>query len=80
MRRFSTTRRRSTSTGIRIRICPSASPGTSASACTWPGSKGRVFFEELLDAFPTIELTGEPVRIRSNLNNSLKRLPVRLTA
>ena len=42
--------------------------------------EGRVFFEELLDAFPTIELIGEPVRIRSNLTNSLKRLPVRLSA
>jgi cholest-4-en-3-one 26-monooxygenase len=42
--------------------------------------EGRVFFEELLDSFATIELTGEPVRIRSNLNNTLKRLPVRLLA
>jgi cytochrome P450 len=42
--------------------------------------EGRVFFEELLDSFATIELTGEPVRIRSNLNNTLKRLPVRLSA
>jgi cytochrome P450 len=40
--------------------------------------EGRVFLEELLAAFPVIELTGEPVRIRSNLNNALKRLPVRL--
>ncbi len=40
--------------------------------------EGRVFFEELLATFPTIELTGEPVRIRSNLNNALKSLPVRL--
>lgn len=40
--------------------------------------EGRVFFEELLDHFPTIELTGEPQRQRSNLNNTLKRLPVRL--
>ena len=32
--------------------------------------EGRVFFEELLATFPTIELTGEPVRIRSNLNNA----------
>jgi cytochrome P450 len=40
--------------------------------------EGRVFFEELLATFPTIELTGEPVRIRSNLNNALKALPVRL--
>jgi cytochrome P450 len=42
--------------------------------------EGRVFFEELLDAFATIELAGEPVRLRSNLNNALKRLPVRLQA
>ena len=41
--------------------------------------EGRVFFEELLATFPTIELTGEPVRIRSNLNNALKSLPIRLT-
>ena len=42
--------------------------------------EGRVFFEEVLGAFSTIELAGEPVRLRSNLNNSLKRLPVRLEA
>jgi cytochrome P450 len=41
--------------------------------------EGRVFFEELLDTFPKIELTGAPVRTRSNLNNALKKLPVRLT-
>jgi cytochrome P450 len=40
--------------------------------------EGRIFFEELLDSFPTIELVGEPRRQRSNLNNSLKSLPVRL--
>ncbi len=40
--------------------------------------EGRVFFEELLAAFPDIELAGDPVRLRSNLNNSYKRLPVRL--
>jgi cytochrome P450 len=40
--------------------------------------EGRVFLDELLDAFGSIELTGEPVRVRSNLNNGLKRLPVRL--
>jgi cytochrome P450 len=40
--------------------------------------EGRVFFEELLATFPTIELTGEPVRVRSNLNNGLKVLPVKL--
>jgi cytochrome P450 len=41
--------------------------------------EGRVFFEELLAAFPHIELAGDPVRLRSNLNNSYKRLPVRLS-
>ncbi|BDX33817.1 cytochrome P450 [Mycobacterium antarcticum] len=40
--------------------------------------EGRVFFDELLDAFATIELAGDPVRVRSNLNNSLKALPVRV--
>ena len=40
--------------------------------------EGRIFFDELLKRFSTIELTGEPERIRSNLNNGLKRLPVRL--
>lgn len=42
--------------------------------------EGRSFFAELLAAFGRIELTGEPERIRSTLNNSLKRLPVRLSA
>jgi cytochrome P450 len=40
--------------------------------------EGRVFFEELLAAYPEIELVGEPTRTRSNFNNSLKGLPVRL--
>lgn len=40
--------------------------------------EGRVFFDELLNTFTGIDLTGEPVRIRSNLNNGLKRLPIRL--
>lgn len=40
--------------------------------------EGRVFFEELLATFPRIEQTGEARRIRSNLNNGLKALPVRL--
>jgi cytochrome P450 len=42
--------------------------------------EGNVFFEELFATFPKIELTGTPVRIRSNLNNALKSLPVRLSA
>ena len=40
--------------------------------------EGRIFLEELLGTFPVIELTGEPRRQRSNLNNALKSLPVRL--
>jgi cytochrome P450 len=42
--------------------------------------EGRVFFEELLAGCSTIELRGEPVRTRSNLNNALKSLPVHLAA
>jgi cytochrome P450 len=42
--------------------------------------EGRLFFEALLGNFGRIELAGDPVRIRSNLNNSLKSLPVRLSA
>jgi cytochrome P450 len=40
--------------------------------------EARVFFEELLDRFATIELTGEPLPIRSNFINGLRRMPVRL--
>ena len=40
--------------------------------------EGRVFFEELLGTFGDVQLAGEPVRLRSNLNNGLKRLPVTL--
>ncbi|HKC52638.1 MAG TPA: cytochrome P450, partial [Myxococcota bacterium] len=40
--------------------------------------EARVFFEELLRAFPRIELAGAPRRQRSNLNNALKSLPLRL--
>ena len=41
--------------------------------------EGRVFFQELLAAFADLELAGDPVRVRSNLNNSFKKMPVRLT-
>jgi len=40
--------------------------------------EGRVCFEELLATYPSTELVGEPVRTRSNLNNALKHLPIRL--
>jgi cytochrome P450 len=42
--------------------------------------EGRIFFEELLTTFDGIELVGTPRRQRSNLNNALKSMPVRLTA
>jgi len=41
--------------------------------------EARVFFEELLRRFARVELCGEPRRLRSNLNNAYKRIPVRLT-
>jgi cytochrome P450 len=40
--------------------------------------EARIFLTELLAQFPAIDLTGDPVRARSNLNNSLRLLPVRL--
>jgi cytochrome P450 len=40
--------------------------------------EARIFFEELLGAFRTIELTGEPATIRSNLSNGFKHMPVRV--
>ena len=40
--------------------------------------EGRVFFDELLNTFSGIEQTGPSRRIRSNLNNGLKTLPIRL--
>ena len=38
-----------------------------------------MFFEEVLTTFSGIELTGDPVRVRSNLNAGYKRMPMRLT-
>jgi cytochrome P450 len=40
--------------------------------------ESRVFFEELLASFRTIEAAGTPVPIRSNFINGSKRVPVRL--
>ena len=40
--------------------------------------EARVFFTELLTTHSRIELAGEPVRLRSNLNNALRSLPVQL--
>ncbi len=40
--------------------------------------EGKVFFEELLATFPTIELTGEPDAHPLEPQQLLNRLPVRL--
>jgi len=42
--------------------------------------EGRIFLEEMLAAWSAVELAGEPRRQRSNLNNALKSLPVRIEA
>ncbi len=42
--------------------------------------EARVFFEEFFELFSGVELVGQPRRIRSNLVNGLKDLPVRLLA
>lgn len=42
--------------------------------------EARVFFEELFRLYSEVELAGEPRRIRSNLVNGFKDLPVRLRA
>ena len=40
--------------------------------------EGRVFFDELLAAFPSIERAGQARRTASNFNNGLDSLPVRV--
>jgi cytochrome P450 len=42
--------------------------------------EARVFFEELFAAFRSVEVTGPVERLASNLTNTTKRVPVRLTA
>jgi cytochrome P450 len=41
--------------------------------------EARVFYEELLDAFRSVEVVGPVERLASNLTNTTKRIPVRLT-
>jgi cytochrome P450 len=38
----------------------------------------RVWLEEMIHYLPRLELAGEPVRLRSNFFNGIKRMPVRL--
>jgi cytochrome P450 len=40
--------------------------------------EARVFYEELLGTFSSIELTGNPTRVLSNLNNTYETVPARL--
>jgi cytochrome P450 len=40
--------------------------------------QARLFFEELLAAFSTVELSDAPAKVRSNLTNGYRRMPVRL--
>ncbi len=40
--------------------------------------EGKVFLEEMIRRWPKVELAGEPRRQRSNLNNALKALPIRV--
>jgi cytochrome P450/nitrite reductase/ring-hydroxylating ferredoxin subunit len=40
----------------------------------------RIWLEELVPYLPRLELTGEPVRLRSNFFHGVKRLPVRIAA
>jgi len=42
--------------------------------------EGRIFFEEMVRSWASVELTGEPQRQRSNLNNALKSLPIEVRA
>jgi cholest-4-en-3-one 26-monooxygenase len=40
--------------------------------------EARVFWEEFFGCFAGVALAGAPERMRSNLNNAYKRIPVRL--
>ena len=41
--------------------------------------EAKVFFEELFDRFSAFEPAGPPVRVRSNLNNAYRAVPMTLT-
>ena len=40
----------------------------------------KVWLEEMIPYLSSMELAGEPVRLRSNFFNGIKRMPVRVTA
>jgi len=65
---------------VRALVFTGAGGRTFSSGFTIEAILGRLdrSFEELLDTFPLIEQTGPSRRIRSNLNNGLKTLPIHL--
>jgi cytochrome P450 len=61
---------------------PHVSFGFGAHFCLGNGVarlEGRTLLAKLFDRFPKIEVTGEPVRLRSNFVNGITELPVRLS-
>jgi cytochrome P450 len=40
----------------------------------------RVVFEELLKRVDSVEIAGEPIRLRSNFINGIKHLPVKVAS
>ena len=40
----------------------------------------KIWLEEMIPYLPRLELDGEPVRLRSNFFNGIKRLPVRVVS
>jgi cytochrome P450 len=61
---------------------PHVSFGFGAHFCLGNGVarlEGRTLLAKLFDRFPKIEITGEPVRLRSNFVNGITELPVRLS-
>ena len=51
-------------------------PGSSVNDDRLARIEARVLFDELLQRFSTIELAGDPKRLRSSLMRSLVHLPV----
>ena len=68
----SPTRRPSTSTAVPTRTFRSASPSTSAWACTWPAWKDGCSSTSCSPPSTTSSSTGDPVHLRSNLNNAYR--------
>ena len=68
-------------TGLRRRPNDHLTFGTGRHVCLGASLarlEVRVVFEELLARVASIEITGEPARLRSNFINGIKHLPVRV--